>query len=227
MPQTNFILLGPPGAGKGTQAESLVSDYCVVHVSTGDMLRAAVANGTELGLKAKAHMEAGELVPDALVIGIVADRLSSEDIQRDGVLLDGFPRTIAQADALGAAFKELAMNAPVVVNLSVPDEVLLRRLTGRRMCRGCGAIYHLDRDHLDVGDKCPSCGGEIYQRADDCVEAISERLVAYHNQTSPLIEYYSTQGNLVQIDGSATPPEVAQRVESALAAKGIGKCGQA
>jgi adenylate kinase len=225
MAQTNFILLGPPGAGKGTQAESLVTDYCVVHVSTGDMLRAAVANGTELGLKAKAHMEAGELVPDALVIGIVSDRLSSEDIQRNGVLLDGFPRTIAQADALDIAFKELAMKAPVVVNLSVPDEVLLRRLTGRRMCRGCGAIYHIDRDGLDVGDKCPSCGGEIYQRADDCVEAISERLVAYHNQTSPLIEYYSAKGNLVAIDGSATPPEVAGRVESALGAKGIRKCG--
>ena len=225
MAQTNFILLGPPGAGKGTQAERLVSDYCVVHVSTGDMLRAAVANGTELGLKAKAHMDAGELVPDALVVGIVSDRLSSEDIQRNGVLLDGFPRTIAQADALATAFKELAMNPAVVVNLSVPDDVLLRRLTGRRMCRGCGAIFHIDRDHVDAGDKCPSCGGEIYQRDDDRVEAITERLSVYHRQTSPLIEYYSALGSLVQVDGSATPPEVAGRVDSALSAKGIRKCG--
>lgn len=225
MAQSNFILLGPPGAGKGTQAEQLVSDYCVVHVSTGDMLRAAVANGTELGLKAKAHMEAGELVPDALVIGIVSDRLSSEDIQRNGVLLDGFPRTIAQAEALHGAFKELAMKAPVVVNLLVPDDILLRRLTGRRMCRDCGTIFHIDRDNVEAGDKCPRCGGEIYQRADDRVEAISERLGAYHRQTTPLIEYYEKQGSLVSIDGSATPPEVGLRVDAALEAKGIRKCG--
>ena len=224
MAQTNFILLGPPGAGKGTQAEQLVNDYCVVHISTGDMLRAAVANGTELGLKAKAHMDAGELVPDELVIGIVQDRLSSEDIQRNGVLLDGFPRTLAQAEALDKGFEELAMTPPVVVNLSVPDDVLLRRLTGRRMCRGCGAIYHIDRDRLEAGDKCPQCGGEIYQRDDDRVEAISERLAVYHRQTSPLIEYYATKGNLVSIDGSATAPEVGQRVQEALSAKGVRKC---
>lgn len=224
MPQTNFILLGPPGAGKGTQAAQLVNDYCVVHLSTGDMLRAAVANGTELGLKAKAHMDAGELVPDALVIGIVQDRLSSEDIQRNGVLLDGFPRTLPQAEALDKAFEELAMTPPVVVNLSVADEILLRRLTGRRMCRACGAIYHIDRDKLEAGDKCPQCGGEIYQRDDDRVEAISERLAVYHRQTSPLIDYYTAHGNLIAIDGSATPPEVGQRVESALTARGIRKC---
>lgn len=224
MAQTNFILLGPPGAGKGTQAEQLVNVYCVVHVSTGDMLRAAVAKGSELGLKAKAHMDAGELVPDALVIGIVQDRLSSEDIQRNGVLLDGFPRTLPQAEALDKAFEELAMTPPVVVNLSVADEILLRRLTGRRMCRGCGAIYHIDRDSLDAGDKCPQCGGEIYQRDDDRVEAISERLAVYHRQTSPLIEYYTRKGSLIAIDGSATPPEVGQRVDAALSAKGIRKC---
>lgn len=224
MPQTNFILLGPPGAGKGTQAEQLVNNYCVVHVSTGDMLRAAVAKGSELGLQAKAHMDAGELVPDALVIGIVQDRLSSEDIQRNGVLLDGFPRTLPQAEALDKAFEALAMNAPFVVNLSVADETLLSRLTGRRMCRACGAIYHIDRDKLDTGDKCPQCGGEIYQRDDDRVEAISERLAVYHRQTSPLIEYYTRKGSLIAIDGSATPPEVGQRVEAALTAKGIRKC---
>jgi adenylate kinase len=223
MAQTNFILLGPPGAGKGTQAEQVVREYCVVHVSTGDMLRAAVAGGTELGLKAKAHMDAGELVPDALVIGIVQERLKADDIQTNGVLLDGFPRTIPQAEALGAAFKELAMAPPVVVNLIVPDDVLLRRLTGRRMCRACGAIYHIDRDRLDAGDKCPSCGGEIYQRDDDRVEAISERLAVYHRQTSPLIDYYEQKGSLIPIDGSGTPPEVAAKVEQALAARGIGK----
>ncbi|MEN6303497.1 MAG: adenylate kinase [Armatimonadia bacterium] len=224
MAQTNFILLGPPGAGKGTQAEQLVSDYCVVHVSTGDMLRAAVASQTELGLKAKAFMDAGELVTDELVIGIVQERLAAEDIQTNGVLLDGFPRTLPQAEALGKAMESLAMNPPVVVNLVVPDDVLLRRLTGRRMCRGCGAIFHIDRDGLDVGDKCPQCGGEIYQRADDQVEAISERLSVYHRQTKPLVQYYTETGNLVTIDGSATPPEVAQRVDEALQARGVRKC---
>ncbi|MEN6547132.1 MAG: adenylate kinase [Armatimonadia bacterium] len=224
MAQTNFILLGPPGAGKGTQAEQLVSDYCVVHVSTGDMLRAAVAGQTELGLKAKAFMDAGELVTDELVIGIVQERLAAEDIQTNGVLLDGFPRTLPQAEALGKAMESLAMNPPVVVNLVVPDDVLLRRLTGRRMCRGCGAIFHIDRDGLDVGDKCPQCGGEIYQRADDQVEAISERLSVYHRQTKPLVQYYTETGNLVTIDGSATPPEVAQRVDEALQARGVRKC---
>lgn len=224
MAQTNFILLGPPGAGKGTQAEQLVSDYCVVHVSTGDMLRAAVAGRTELGLKAKAFMDAGELVTDELVIGIVQERLAAEDIQANGVLLDGFPRTLPQAEALGKAMESLAMNPPVVVNLVVPDDVLLRRLTGRRMCRGCGAIFHIDRDGLDVGDKCPQCGGEIYQRADDQVEAISERLSVYHRQTKPLVQYYTETGNLVTIDGSATPPEVAQRVDEALQARGVRKC---
>jgi adenylate kinase len=225
MAQTNFILLGPPGAGKGTQAEQLVRDFGVVHVSTGDMLREAVAKQTALGLQAKAHMDAGELVPDALVIGIVRERLDAADIRTQGVLLDGFPRTLAQAEALDAAVVELALNPPLVINLNVPDDILIRRLTGRRMCRACGAIYHIDRDHVDVGDKCKQCSGEIYQRSDDQVEAISERLAVYKNQTAPLIEYYTKQGQLIDIDGSATPPEVGQRVDAALAAIGLEKCG--
>lgn len=224
MAQTNFILLGPPGAGKGTQAGQLVRDYAVIHISTGDMLRAAVANGTALGLKAKQFMDAGELVPDELIIGVVSERLDAADIREHGVLLDGFPRTVPQAEALDQAINKLALVPPIVVNLIVPDDVLLSRLTGRRMCRGCGAIYHIDRDKIDSGEKCPKCGGEIYQRDDDRVEAISERLAVYHRQTTPLIAYYQAKNALVEIDGNSTPPEVGQRVDIALAARGVKKC---
>ena len=227
MAQTNMILLGPPGAGKGTQAEQLVKDYCVVHVSTGDMLRAAVAGGTELGLKAKQFMDAGELVTDELVIGIVRERLTGADIQERGVLMDGFQRTIAQAEALGVAMASLNMVQPVVINLSGADELLVRRLSGRRMCKTCGGIFHVDRDHVDVGDPCPTegCSGVIYQRDDDQATAIQERLAVYHKQTSPLIEYYDKQGCLLMVNGSGTPPEVAVIVEEALAARGMRKCG--
>lgn len=219
----NYILLGPPGAGKGTQAEQIAREYGAVHISTGDMLRAAVAAQTELGVQARRYMDAGELVPDELVIGIVRERLDKEDIRAQGALLDGFPRTLAQAEALDEAMRELALSEPVVINLVVPDEVLLRRLTGRRMCRGCGAIYHIDREGLDVGDKCPACGGEIYQRSDDDPTAIAERLEAYHRQTAPLIEYYAAKGWLLPIDGTGTPAEVGAALSEALST--LGKCG--
>jgi len=227
MSPTNLILLGPPGAGKGTQAEQLVQDYGAVHVSTGDMLRAAVASGTELGLKAKQFMDAGDLVPDELVIGIVRERLGGADIQERGVLLDGFPRTMAQAEALGAAIAGLGLTPPVVINLSVPDEVLMRRLSGRRMCRTCGGIFHVDREGVDVGDPCPTkgCAGVISQRDDDRPEAIQERLTVYHKQTVALIDYYDKQGCLLTIDGNAAPAEVAGRVDESLATRGIRKCG--
>lgn len=226
MAATNMILLGPPGAGKGTQAERLVADYGLIHISTGDMLRGAVAGGSELGLQAQAYMNRGELVPDELVIGIVRERLDAADIRAQGVLLDGFPRTVAQAEALSEAIIGLALSPPVVVNLTVPSAALLRRLTGRRMCRQCGSIFHIDRDEVEVGTPCPvtGCGGEIYQRGDDQPEPIGERLAVYLRQTAPLIEYYTAKGQLIDIDGDAPPPVVAERVEQALSAAGIEKC---
>jgi len=165
-------------------------------------------------------MDAGDLVPDELVIGIVRDRLDVGDIRAQGVLLDGFPRTLPQAEALDQAMTELGLSRPTVINLVVPDEVLLRRLTGRRMCRGCGAIYHVDREKLDVGDQCPACGGEIYQRSDDQPAAIAERLEAYKAQTAPLIEHYTAKGWLAPVDGVGTPDEVGQRLREALAGRG-------
>lgn len=218
----NLILLGPPGAGKGTQAEFLVTKYGVPHISTGDMLRAAVSNGTELGLQAKEYMDAGKLVPDELVIGIVRERLSESDCAT-GFLLDGFPRTIPQAEALDGAIAEIGLEAATVVNMEVADEELIQRLSGRRMCRKCGAIYHISRDGVDVGDGCPAegCDGEIYQRSDDQAEAIRQRLEVYKAQTAPLIDYYGQKGSLVRVSAVGSIEDVNGRVSAALAERGL------
>ena len=208
-----MILLGPPGAGKGTQAARLVEEYGVVHLSTGDILRDAVANGTELGKQAKAYMDAGDLVPDELVIGVIRERLARQDIRDQGVLLDGFPRTIAQAEALATVMAEMDLGDLVVLNITVADEVLIKRLSGRRMCDACEAIFHRDRDGVDVGDQCPKCAaGKIYQRTDDQAEAIAERLRTYHQKTAPLIGYYAERRLLIDVDGSRTPDEVHRQV---------------
>jgi len=213
----NVILLGPPGAGKGTHAERLVEDYGLVHLSTGNILREAAAAGTELGNKAKAHMDVGELVPDELVIGIIRDRLAEDDIKQRGVLLDGFPRTIAQAEALAQVMAQLQLTGLLVINLSVSDEVLIHRLSGRRMCDTCDAIFNVDRDGVDVGDDCSECaGGKLYQRSDDKPETITERLRTYYEQTAPLIGYYTERGLLIDIDGSAEADEVYERVTASL-----------
>ena len=211
-----LILLGPPGAGKGTHGSAVVAQYGLVHVATGDILRAAVAAGTELGREAKKYMDAGELVPDEVVIGIVREKLAEEDVRNSGVLLDGFPRTIPQAEALDQALEELGYKKPCVLNLVVPEEEIVRRLSSRRVCRKCGAIYNLNIDGLDVGDKCPKCGGEIYQRDDDKPEAIRERLRVYHQQTAPLIDYYRSRGLLTEVDANGQIEEVRERVLAAV-----------
>ena len=220
---TNLILLGPPGAGKGTQAEFLVQTLGLAHISTGDMLRAAVSKGTALGVEAKGYMDAGKLVPDELVVGIVKERVQEPDCA-EGFLLDGFPRTIPQADALSAAVEELGLPAPIVVSMRVPDDELIRRLSGRRMCDTCGAIFHVAREQVDAGDPCPhdGCDGDVYQRSDDQAEAIRERLEVYQAQTQPLIDYYEARGVLLDIDARGEIEEVNQRVRQALAEKGVG-----
>ncbi len=210
-----IILMGPPGAGKGTQAEKLVEVYQIPHISTGDMFRKAQKDGTELGLKAKSYMEQGQLVPDEVTVGIVKERLAENDC-KDGFLLDGFPRTVQQADALDGILKELGMTLDRVVNIEVDKAFLVDRLTGRRVCRACGATFHVTNKAPKVEGVCDKCGGELYQRNDDKIETVSNRLDVYAAQTAPLIEYYQSKGIMSSIDGSQSMEEVLADIRSAL-----------
>jgi adenylate kinase len=196
----NLILLGPPGAGKGTQAKMLIDRFDIPQISTGDILRAAVKEGTPMGAKAKAFMDAGALVPDEVVVGIVKDRLQKPDCSK-GFILDGFPRTVPQADALIESLRELGKDITSVVSLEVDTEALVARLTGRRTCRQCGRGFHVSFDPPNTDGVCDACGGELYQRDDDREATIRNRLQVYHDQTAPLIAYYEQDGLVAAIDG--------------------------
>jgi len=211
MAQCDLILLGPPGAGKGTHAEYLKTDMSYTHLSTGDLLRAAVAAQSDLGEQAQTYMEAGELVPDDLVIGLVAERMEQLGCD-EHFLLDGFPRTVAQAEALSEMLEELSREQPLVINLAINDAEVVRRLSGRRMCPDCGTIYNVHRDGLDIGDNCPQCGGELYCRRDDRPEAIRNRLEVYKQDSAPLIEYYQQRGQLVSVDTEQGQEDVSAAV---------------
>lgn len=211
----NIILMGPPGAGKGTQAEKLVEKFAIPHISTGDMFRKAQKDGTELGLKAKSYMEQGKLVPDEVTIGIVHERLAEEDC-RKGFLLDGFPRTIEQADALAQIMADLGSQIDAVINIQVDKSLLLDRLTGRRVCKGCGATYHVINNPPKVADICDKCGGELYQRKDDNAETVGSRLDVYESQTAPLIEYYTKKGLIKNIEGDQEMSKVLADICDAL-----------
>jgi len=195
----NIVLLGPPGSGKGTQAKMIAEKYSVVHISTGDILRENVRNGTELGVEAKKFMEAGKLVPDSLLIDIIKDRLAKDDV-KSGWMLDGYPRTTPQAEAMDEILPSLGQKIDVVLNIDVPDEELVKRVTGRRMCN-CGATYHVQFNPPNVEGKCDACGADLYQRADDTEETVKERIQAYHAQTQPLIDYYNKKGLVVTVLG--------------------------
>lgn len=202
----NLILLGAPGAGKGTQAEILCERLGIPTISTGNMIREALKSGTEMGLKAKAYIEAGQLVPDEVVIGIVRDRLHEDDC-KNGFILDGFPRTIPQAEALD----RMGITIDHVVDIDVPDEVITRRVSGRRVCPGCGNSYHVETKKPQQEGVCDRCGNTLVQRKDDEPKTVEERLRVYHEQTEPLRDYYAAAGKLLVMDGQQGIQEIAEQ----------------
>ncbi|TDM12864.1 adenylate kinase [Macrococcus lamae] len=211
----NIILMGLPGAGKGTQASEIIKKYPIPHISTGDMFRAAIKNGTALGNEAKSFMDKGELVPDEVTIGIVKERLAEEDAKK-GFLLDGFPRTVEQAEALNDIMAESDRKIEAVVNIEVQEEELMNRLTGRRICEVCGTAYHLVFNPPKVEGICDLDGGKLYQREDDNPETVANRLSVNIKQTKPLLDFYKSEGVLKNIDGSRDIKDVTTDVESIL-----------
>jgi adenylate kinase len=214
--ELNLILVGPPGAGKGTQAQRLTEDFNLPYYATGNILRAAVADGTELGQKAQEYMDAGDLVPDDVIIGVILEALEGDEAQ-DGFLLDGFPRTVPQADALGKALEDVSRRLTAVLLIDVDDDEVVRRLSGRRTCVKSGHTYHLEFDPPKHQDVCDQDGSRLVQRDDDRPETIRKRLSVYHDQTEPLVDYYESRDLLRRFDGSRTPTEVHDHIRATVA----------
>lgn len=210
-----LVLLGPPGVGKGTQASAIVSKYKIPHISTGDIFRANIKEGTELGKEAKSYMDKGLLVPDEVVVSIVKDRLTKDDC-KEGFLLDGFPRTLEQADALDKELSKLGIKLDKVVNIDADKEILIKRAIGRRICKSCGATYHIEFNPPKVEGICDVDGGELFQRDDDTVETVGTRIEVYTNQTKPLIKYYEEKGIILNVDGTRPIDETFDTIVNAL-----------
>ena len=212
----NIVLMGPPGAGKGTQADVMARNLFVPHISTGDIFRANIKNGTELGKEAKQYMDKGLLVPDELTVKILLDRVAQEDCGK-GYVLDGFPRTIPQAEVLDEALEKLNEKIDYAVNVDVPDESIVKRMSGRRACIKCGATYHIEHVPSRQEGVCDSCGSELVLREDDKPETVLNRLKVYHDQTQPLIDYYTKKGILRTVDGTMSMQDVFQAITDILA----------
>jgi adenylate kinase len=216
MPELNLVLLGPPGSGKGTQGERLQEDFRLPYYATGDILRAAVRDGTELGAEAKQYMDNGDLVPDEVMVGLIAERVASDEAA-DGFILDGFPRTIPQAEALGARLTELGRSLTAVILIDVPDEEVVRRLSGRRVCVKEGHIFHMEFDPPKNEGVCDIDGSRLEIRDDDKPEVVRHRLATYHEKTEPLVAHYEAQALLRRVDGLSPPDEVSDRIRAMLA----------
>ena len=212
-----IIMLGAPGAGKGTQAKKIAAKYNIPHISTGDIFRANIKNGTELGKKAKTYMDQGLLVPDELTVDLVIDRVGQDDC-KDGYILDGFPRTIPQAECLDAALEKRGEKVDFAINVEVPDENIVNRMSGRRACVGCGATYHIKYNPTKVDGVCDACGEKLVLRDDDKPETVQKRLGVYHDQTQPLIDYYTKSGVLKEVDGTVDMEDVFQAIVEILGA---------
>ena len=210
-----IILLGPPGAGKGTQAAGIVEKYNIPHISTGDIFRKNIKEGTDLGKKAKEYMDQGLLVPDELTVGLVTDRLSQDDC-KNGFMLDGFPRNVAQAQQLGQYLNSVDLALDRVINIEVDKDILVGRAVGRRICKSCGATYHVEFNPPKVDGTCDVCGGELYQRADDNEETVSKRIQVYLDETKPLADYYSNEGIIANINGQQSIDKVFADIVDAL-----------
>ena len=212
-----IIMLGAPGAGKGTQAKKIAAKYGIPHISTGDIFRANIKNGTELGMKAKSYMDQGQLVPDDVTIGMLLDRISQEDCA-EGYVLDGFPRTIPQAESLTKALEERGESMDYAINVDVPDQAIVTRMAGRRACLACGATYHIVYNAPKKENVCDVCGEGLVLRDDDKPETVQKRLTVYHDQTKPLIDYYGKAGILVTVDGTQDLNKVFEDIVSVLGA---------